>query len=89
MPSTEEVKALARSLLEHDKGSGYAGRLIELCDPQELPSSLTAFLNTVYANFRKPEPIPPIDPAKTGEVAVAATPDPAVAAGANLGTVAT
>jgi putative ATP-dependent endonuclease of OLD family len=81
MPSADAVKTLARPVLEKDKGSGYAGRLIELCEPQELPASVTGFLNIVYANFKRPEPVPPIDPPETGAVAVAETPDGVSAAG--------
>jgi len=67
-PSDDEVKTLARSVLEKDKGSGYAGRLIELCQPHELPPTVTGFLNAVYQNFRRPEPVPSIDPPEPGEV---------------------
>lgn len=65
MPSTDEVKALARPILQKDKGSGYAGRLIELCSVNELPATLVGFLNIVYATFKRPEPVPPIDPEET------------------------
>lgn len=71
MPSPDEVKVLAKSILEKDKGSGYAGRLIELCQIQELPPSVTSFLNVVYANFKKPEPVPPIDSIEPEDVALA------------------
>jgi putative ATP-dependent endonuclease of OLD family len=69
MPSTSEIKKLANSILKKDKGSGYAGRLIELCEPHEIPNSVTTFLHTVYNNFKKPEPIPPIDFPDTEDVA--------------------
>lgn len=61
----DEVKALAMSILKKDKGSGYAGRLIGLCDHDELPSSVTTLLNTVYGEFKKPAPVPPLDPPET------------------------
>ncbi len=70
----DEVKALAKSVLEKDKGSGYAGRLIGLCESHELPSSVTNLLNMVYANFKKPDPVPPIDPLEAGVVATGETP---------------
>ncbi|MGH7184330.1 MAG: ATP-dependent nuclease, partial [Nitrospiraceae bacterium] len=62
IPSVSKVQELARSILEKDKGSGYAGLLISLCDPAELPTSVTTFLNVVYDKFKKPDPVPPIDP---------------------------
>lgn len=62
MPSGDDLKALAKSVLKKDKGSGYAGRLIELCNLSELPPSVTSLLNSVYGKFKKPEPVPPIDP---------------------------
>ena len=53
------------SVLKKDKGSGYAGRLIGLCEYDELPSSVTALLNIVYGKFKKPAPVPPLDPPET------------------------
>lgn len=72
MPSADEVKQLARSVLQKDKGSGYAGRLIELCENDELPPTVTGFLDIVYKQFRRPEPVPPIDPVDTDEVVMEA-----------------
>lgn len=57
----EEVQKLAKSILKKDKGSGYAGRLIELCDPHEISNSVTTFLNKVYNDFKRPDLLPPID----------------------------
>ena len=65
MPPADEVKALVRPILQKDKGSGYAGRLIELCDVAELPPTVVAFLNIVYGAFKRPEPVPPIEPEET------------------------
>lgn len=70
----DEVKAQARSVLEKDKGSGYAGRLIGLCEPHELPSSVTGLLNMVYAKFKRPDPVPPIDQSETEVVTSGDTP---------------
>lgn len=61
----EEVKTLALSVLKKDKGSGYAGRLIGLCEYGELPYSVTAFLTIVYDKFKKPAPVTPLDPPET------------------------
>jgi len=60
MPAVEDVKTFARTVLEKDKGSGYGGRLIDLCDLGELPATVVNFLQLVYAMFPKPEPIPAI-----------------------------
>jgi putative ATP-dependent endonuclease of OLD family len=73
MPSADEVKTLARPVLEKDKGSGYAGRLIELCAYNELPPTVVAFLNSVYSKFKRPEPIPSIDPPEEPAVVAADT----------------
>lgn len=78
----DEVKALAKSVLEKDKGSGYAGQLIGLCGSHELPSSVTKLLNMVYANFKKPDPVPPIDPLEAGVVTAEETPGATSATGA-------
>jgi putative ATP-dependent endonuclease of OLD family len=70
MPAMADLKTLARSVLKKDKGSGYAGLLIELCEPHELPPTVTEFLNIVYANFKRPDPVPPIDPPEATESVV-------------------
>lgn len=72
IPSISEVKKLTKAILKKDKGSGYAGRLIEMCEPHEIPISVTTFLNTVYNDFKKPEPIPSIDPPSIEEVITSA-----------------
>lgn len=89
IPSDDDVKTLARSVLEKDKGSGYAGRLIELCQPQELPPTVSGFLNMVYANFKRPEPVPPIDPPETVVAPVEASSEADGITVANPGAVAT
>lgn len=80
MPPDAEIKALTLSVLTNDKGSGQAGRLIELCESEELPPSVTAFLNIVYSEFQKPEPVPPIDPPAADVVAAAEAPGAGAAA---------
>lgn len=72
MPLADKVKELAFSVLKNEKGGGYAGRLIELCDVQELPPTLSDFMKVVYAEFKKPEPVPPIEQPEPTEPAVAA-----------------
>ncbi|MBZ5720698.1 MAG: AAA family ATPase [Acidobacteriia bacterium] len=61
MPAANEVKALAYSVLEKEKGSGYSGRLINCCDFTELPVTILDFLRAIYALFPKPAAIPPIE----------------------------
>lgn len=57
-PTDAEVRKLCRDLLKGRKGDGTAGKLIELCNPSELPDTLTGFLNKIYAAFPRPEPVP-------------------------------
>jgi len=59
--SKEEIKTMTKNILSNDKGSGYAGRLIELCSFDELPKTVFNFLTKVYEQYKKPGPIPPID----------------------------
>jgi putative ATP-dependent endonuclease of OLD family len=61
-PADDQVKILAKSLLTNDKGSGYAGRLVELCDVAELPVTVTNFLKIIYGEFQRPEAVPPYEP---------------------------
>ena len=61
MPSEADVKTLALASLTKEKGSGYASRLIGLCDFEELPSTIAEFLKEIYALFPKPAPTPPIE----------------------------
>ena len=67
VPPDKEVKELTKEILIKDKGSGYAGRLIGLCELAELPISVTKFLKIIYADFKKPEDIPPLDPLEARE----------------------
>jgi len=61
MPPNDRVKDMACSVLKNEKGSGCAGHLIELCDVHELPDTLVAFMQQVYAEFKRPEPVPPLE----------------------------
>lgn len=63
MPAPEKVKEIANSVLKQDKGSGYGARLLELSQPEELPATVVDFMKKVYAEFQRPEPVPPIEPA--------------------------
>lgn len=65
IPLDNDVKALALTVLTNDKGSGHAGRLIGLCNFDEIPSTVVDFLKTVYTNFQRPKPIGSLDPLTT------------------------
>jgi putative ATP-dependent endonuclease of OLD family len=51
------LRKLLTDVLASSKGAGWAARLLEQCDPNELPKTAVDFLNKVYAFF--PAPIPP------------------------------
>ena len=53
-PADADLKKLTKSALASGKGAGWAARLFESCDVNELPVSITAFLSKVYAAFPKP-----------------------------------
>lgn len=61
MPDADTVKALAFDILRSSKGNGYAGRLIELCRFEELPSTVVSFMKSVYSEFQKPDPVPALE----------------------------
>ncbi len=78
MPQEADVKQLAYSLLENNKGSGYAGRLIGHCDVTELPITVVSFLKEIYGRFPKPPSVPPLEELEKEEAAAApAEPTPA------------
>jgi putative ATP-dependent endonuclease of OLD family len=51
------IRKLVTDVLASSKGAGWAARLLEQCDPNELPKTAVDFLNKVYAFF--PAPLPP------------------------------
>jgi putative ATP-dependent endonuclease of OLD family len=57
----EQIRALVYSMLEKNKGNGYAGRLIGFCDVTELPSDVRTLLEYVYTEFPKPNPVSPLE----------------------------
>lgn len=57
-PEDEKIRSLTTSTLKDGKGWGRAAELIECCDFDELPSSLTTFLRKIYEEFPRPKHIP-------------------------------
>lgn len=69
-PAPDQLETLIYSALRSNKGNSYAGRLIELCDINELPPTIVGFLRQIYARYPKPErpgvpPVIPFDPIDT------------------------
>lgn len=56
-PADDAVKALAKEALGGNKGAGWAARLFEECELNELPATVTIFLSSVFALFPAPPPI--------------------------------
>jgi putative ATP-dependent endonuclease of OLD family len=54
-PTDDALRALTISTLKGLKGEGGAARLLELCEPHELPPSITAFMQEVYARYPRPK----------------------------------
>jgi putative ATP-dependent endonuclease of OLD family len=52
------LRKLLTSVLASSKGAGWAARLLEQCDPNELPKTAVDFLKKVYAFFPVPTAIP-------------------------------
>jgi len=77
MPSDRDVQTAAYSVLENNKGSGYAGRLIGFCTSSELPSTIVSFLTEIYARFPKPPSIPPMESPATRSSAAGSAPSAA------------
>ncbi|TVM14221.1 ATP-dependent endonuclease [Oceanidesulfovibrio indonesiensis] len=68
-PDDEDVSKLLFKILKRAKGDGLAGRLIDLCPLDECPESVIEFLETLYNDFQKPDPIklPSFDDAEDDE----------------------
>lgn len=56
-PSDDAVKAVAKEALGGNKGAGWSARLLEECEFNELPATVTQFLASVFALFPPPPPI--------------------------------
>jgi putative ATP-dependent endonuclease of OLD family len=55
-PDDVGVRANMLKALKSNKGNGYAGGLLDLCELHELPIGITDFLTRVYSDFPKPAP---------------------------------
>ncbi len=67
-PADQRVRELTEAVLKDGKGWGRAAELVEICQPAELPKSLTSFLEQVYKLFPRPErPKAPAPAAPTGD----------------------
>jgi putative ATP-dependent endonuclease of OLD family len=53
-PTDDEVRKLMRQALCSNKGSGWAARLFEDCNVDDLPSTAVEFLKQVYGHFPRP-----------------------------------
>lgn len=60
------IPKLVVSLLSSAKGAGWAMRLLEQCQPNELPTTAVEFLKKIYAYFPPPVITPPA-PAPTAQ----------------------
>lgn len=54
-PADDTLRALTISTLKGLKGEGGAARLLELCDTHELPPTIVAFMQEVYARYPRPK----------------------------------
>ena len=76
-PSDDAIRAFTKQALTDNKGWGRAAALIELCDPAELPASITEFIEQIYVLFPRPKPPAPLNEgAAEAEPDVAAVPPP-------------
>lgn len=53
-PTDGDLRKLTISTLKGLKGESGAARLLELCDVEELPKTITDFMGDIYARFPKP-----------------------------------
>lgn len=86
------MRKLVQQLLSCAKGAGWAARLLEECQPQELPQTAVAFLMLIYGFFPVPKVTPATPPPASASTS-AAPPishptQPAVSAVASAGGVA-
>lgn len=75
-PADDEVRALVSKALKGHKGAGWSARLLEECQVDQLPATITDFLAQIYAAFPKPveagaliEPAEPVPSVEEGDPA--------------------
>ncbi|MBP1152716.1 AAA family ATPase [Methylocaldum sp. RMAD-M] len=76
-PVEGEIRVIAKKALASNKGAGWAARLFEECDFEELPTTVTAFLAEVFSMFPHPPASEEDDQLPVTEVTIA---DPDAAA---------
>jgi putative ATP-dependent endonuclease of OLD family len=54
-PTDQRIRELTEAALKDAKGWGRAAELIEICQADELPKSITSFLEKLYKLFPRPE----------------------------------
>lgn len=57
------IRKLTVQVLSSNKGAGWSARLLEQCQPNELPKTAVDFLTKIYAYFPSPVLIPAVAPA--------------------------
>ncbi|MCC6480193.1 MAG: AAA family ATPase [Sphingomonadaceae bacterium] len=65
-PNDDDVKKLAFDILKSNKGNGEAAILIGICAENDLPKTVTGFLDCIYGDFPKPTPPPIMTPEGDG-----------------------
>jgi putative ATP-dependent endonuclease of OLD family len=80
-PTDDKVREFTWQVLKGGKGWGRAADLIERCATAELPPTIVAFLDQIYALFPRPK-TQAIAPAGEGDAATPAAPEAPPAEGA-------
>lgn len=71
-PDDTTMRKLVQQLLSSTKGAGWAARLVEECQINELPQTAVAFLTLIYGFFPVPKVTPVTPPASASASATAA-----------------
>jgi putative ATP-dependent endonuclease of the OLD family len=70
------ARKLVQQLLSSAKGAGWAARLLEECQPNELPSTAVGFLKSIYALYPAPAMTPAVPPPPSAPPSAAPPPPP-------------
>lgn len=78
VPPADEATArkLVQQLLSSAKGAGWASRLLEECQPNELPPTAVGFLKSIYALYPAPTLTPAVPPPPSPPPSAAPPPPP-------------